>query len=440
MEAELTFHKELFSKLKFNFLEQTTKEQFLTRALAQPPQWCCPQEIAETERTIKDLKTHLKAYKKETEGARENLSALVDQVSNEHQQLLGGRDQANNLLQRIEPLNNEIAEILRSFDPEQKTLSELIAMNQELLEPVQSLQSRLEALESELTASQAAKLAAETELAHLLTAAQGFQVKVSEAKSAVHLRDPNLDGHLVWCQAWTAKLMDLEGIVSFDAVDTNKLEIVYDLSPTSENFGGNNARNGKYVLEMEINTVESIAGPKQVVDAKVLNVKCDIQDLVAMANRNQNYLYLNNGNVNNGEMKRINTASVPIADTIALIAQETRTRLDCLMRRRLEKEELESMGDLHMCWDDDAGLVEIGVVVAVQLQEGEGGASQQEERIVQVKIDGDYPRHWSCLEVICVEPEGVEGLSVYGIQKLIETQRIQTITGLIRALCPSLSL
>ncbi|KAI9332353.1 hypothetical protein BDR26DRAFT_869352 [Obelidium mucronatum] len=414
MEAELKFHKELFSKLKFNFLEQTTKEMFLKRVLAQPPEWSSPQEIADTEKRIRDLKSHLKKYKKETETVRDSLSSLVDQVSDEYETLLRGRNRAFDLHQRIDPLNNEIAQMLCSFDPEQKTLPELIAINEELRERVQPLASELKTIESQLTASQAAKTQASAELAHFSAIAESLGVKVAEAKSLVHLRDPNLDGHLVWCQNWDSRLMQLEGIESFEAVDTNKLIINYNLA-----LCRGDTTDMKYTLEIEI------GGGEQTVDAKILNVKCDIQDIVKMANRNM-YQLQNVGGYLADNRRAVARSSNNIGEVISMIAKEVRTRLSCLADRASEKKKLESIGDLHICWDDEAGLIEIGVV------------SNGQDTIIHVKIDGDYPRHWSCIEVIGVEPELEASCDASSIQNIIEENRINTITKLIHNVYPSI--
>ena len=43
--AELKFHKELFSKLKFNYVEQESQEKFLKRVLEIPPLYVSAEEV-----------------------------------------------------------------------------------------------------------------------------------------------------------------------------------------------------------------------------------------------------------------------------------------------------------------------------------------------------------------------------------------------------------
>ncbi|KAJ3084846.1 hypothetical protein HDU99_001922 [Rhizoclosmatium hyalinum] len=409
MEAELKFHKELFSKLKFNFLEQTTKEMFLKRVLAVPTTWTSPQEIAETDQRIKNMKIHLKAFKRETEAAHETLSSLVDQVCNEHEELLKGRNRAAELLEKMGPLNAEIAEILSNFDPEKKTLSELMEMNEQLREPVQTLQTRLETLETQLSSTLSANETHLHDIAQLESAYTDLSTKIAEAKQAVQLRDPRLDGHLVWCQSWTAKLMELSGIVRVEAVNID--ELVVEFSPNLVSGSGIAA-----VLDMQIREVVEGAN-KMMVEAKLANVKLDISDIVQMANNNHMSHY-----AGSKSSSQRSTATTSPMHVISLIVQETRTRLTTYFLRLKEKEQLETKEPcLHICWDIEAGLVEVGI---------------SSGQIVQVKLDMDYPKHYSCMQVVSVEGcDGQEvGWTVEDIQNKIELERIGTITGLIEAL------
>ncbi|KAJ3122799.1 hypothetical protein HK100_011847, partial [Physocladia obscura] len=416
MESELQFHKELFSKLKFNYLEQSTKEAFLRRILAKPVEWATTDEIKTTEKVISELKSDLKAYKKKTESIRENLAQLVDEVNTggKHKNLLKNRGRADELWQRAAPLNAEIAEILQKFDPEQKTLSELLKINQEL--------SQLQELVDKQTAVDAENAAATAESAHLSTVLADLQTKVNEAKNAVHLRDPNLDGYLVWCQSWTTKLMELQGIVQIEAVSINKLKVTFAAFDDTEDGAENNNEHkdnfendiSKNVqLHFEIHTNTSVLLKKSV-DAKLINSDIDISDIVNMANTTDIQ------------------SSAGTAHIIWLIAQETRTRVWCWKFREVEKKRLEIVDGLHMCWDDEEGLVEVGVATT-QGRATDDIRGVQGEKIVQVRIDGGYPMHWSCMEIISVLPDGGDE-ELKGLQSKIESDDIKTVTDLIKML------
>ncbi len=63
LEADLSHYKELFSKLRFSYLEQVTKEKFLRAIVGDPPQIVEPAENIELETQLAAIKSVLKAQK-----------------------------------------------------------------------------------------------------------------------------------------------------------------------------------------------------------------------------------------------------------------------------------------------------------------------------------------------------------------------------------------
>ncbi|KAI9759406.1 MAG: hypothetical protein M1840_003359, partial [Geoglossum simile] len=63
LETDLTHYKELFSKLRFSYLEQVTKEKFLRAIVGDPPLIVEHQENIELERQLAGIKASLKAQK-----------------------------------------------------------------------------------------------------------------------------------------------------------------------------------------------------------------------------------------------------------------------------------------------------------------------------------------------------------------------------------------
>ena len=57
--------QELFSKLRFSYLEQVTKEKFLKAIVGEPPQIVEPQENIELETQLAEVKAVLKAQKED---------------------------------------------------------------------------------------------------------------------------------------------------------------------------------------------------------------------------------------------------------------------------------------------------------------------------------------------------------------------------------------
>lgn len=73
--------QELFSKLRFSYLEQVTKEKFLRAIVGDPPQIIEHQENVELEAQLVAVKADLKVQKEEVAGIVEELEARGRELS-----------------------------------------------------------------------------------------------------------------------------------------------------------------------------------------------------------------------------------------------------------------------------------------------------------------------------------------------------------------------
>ena len=73
LEAELTHYKDLFSKLRFSYVEQVTKERFLKSIVADPPEPVDAHENEVLERQLLQEKAALKARKEDVAVRMEQL-------------------------------------------------------------------------------------------------------------------------------------------------------------------------------------------------------------------------------------------------------------------------------------------------------------------------------------------------------------------------------
>ena len=76
LSADLAHYQELFSKLRFSYVEQVTKERFLRAITAEQPEFVDPSENAELDERLKEEKASLKERKQEV---REIVSELEEQ-------------------------------------------------------------------------------------------------------------------------------------------------------------------------------------------------------------------------------------------------------------------------------------------------------------------------------------------------------------------------
>ena len=75
IETELEHYKDLFTKLRFSYVEQVTKEKFLRAIVSDPPLLVEPQENNELEAELKEVKAALKAQKEEVTEITKQLEA-----------------------------------------------------------------------------------------------------------------------------------------------------------------------------------------------------------------------------------------------------------------------------------------------------------------------------------------------------------------------------
>ena len=76
LEQELEHYKDLFSKLRFSYVEQVTKENFLKAVVANPPELVDAQENDELQEQLALAKAALKAKKEHTNEKVKELEAL----------------------------------------------------------------------------------------------------------------------------------------------------------------------------------------------------------------------------------------------------------------------------------------------------------------------------------------------------------------------------
>lgn len=79
--SELQFHKDLFSKLKFNYIESESQDKFLKRVLEIPALFVGEEEVLSLEEKVLGQKEKLKDKKKEIQDKKKLLTDLIENVS-----------------------------------------------------------------------------------------------------------------------------------------------------------------------------------------------------------------------------------------------------------------------------------------------------------------------------------------------------------------------
>ncbi|OQD83296.1 hypothetical protein PENANT_c017G08231 [Penicillium antarcticum] len=109
LEADLTHYKELFSKLRFSYLEQVTKEKFLRAIVGDPPVIVGHNENMELETQLADVKAELKARKEDARIMIEEMEAMGRDLASRYKNVELQTTQLSTLPASIENLESTIA-------------------------------------------------------------------------------------------------------------------------------------------------------------------------------------------------------------------------------------------------------------------------------------------------------------------------------------------
>ncbi|KAL4773691.1 hypothetical protein BDW60DRAFT_20304 [Aspergillus nidulans var. acristatus] len=109
LEADLSHYKELFSKLRFSYVEQVTKEKFLRAIVGDPPLVVGHNENVELEAQLAEVKAELKARKEEVRLMVEEMGKMARDLATRYNNVQLQMTQLATLPESIENLESTIA-------------------------------------------------------------------------------------------------------------------------------------------------------------------------------------------------------------------------------------------------------------------------------------------------------------------------------------------
>ncbi|KAE9370631.1 hypothetical protein N431DRAFT_412197 [Stipitochalara longipes BDJ] len=117
LEADLAHYKELFSKLRFSYLEQVTKEKFIRAIVGDPPLVVEHQENVELEESLAVAKAALKAQKTEVAELVAELEARGRELCRKYENIQMQTTQLQELPARIDTLQSSVEELKAAQQP-----------------------------------------------------------------------------------------------------------------------------------------------------------------------------------------------------------------------------------------------------------------------------------------------------------------------------------
>ncbi|EMR09329.1 hypothetical protein PNEG_02284 [Pneumocystis murina B123] len=123
VESDLKYFKELFSKLKFSYIEQETKERYLRAILDDPILVIENKDNLELEKKNMELKSLLKNTKESLNATCQNLEQTISKVCNEYEIMIQQALEASDMLKEIEKMEAEIEELKDNEQNAEQNLS-----------------------------------------------------------------------------------------------------------------------------------------------------------------------------------------------------------------------------------------------------------------------------------------------------------------------------
>lgn len=167
LAADLTHYKDLFSKLRFSYLEQVTKEKYLRSIVGDPPLVVTHDDNLALEQSLVSMKADVKRRKDEVEQLVLEMESRAREVAARYQSVVNGAQLLETVPLEVEALRVEIEELKRvirekkgddgresnagsgdprmnlSLDETVNALEEQRARNREIDEQIEFLQRQL---------------------------------------------------------------------------------------------------------------------------------------------------------------------------------------------------------------------------------------------------------------------------------------------------------
>ncbi|KAI7784652.1 60s ribosomal protein l37 [Diaporthe eres] len=196
LEADLAHYKELFSKLRFSYVEQVTKEKFIRAIVGEPPLIVTPQENVELEKQNAAAKAQLKALKMEVADTVEELESKGRELSRKYEAVQMETARLREMPDRIAGLEERIAELREQLQSgENPSLNLPLAKTLELVAEKKLQRHELERQLEQLRAQVPRK---RKEMERLQTELQPLEVKrqnsLAAAKEARRRKEQALGG------------------------------------------------------------------------------------------------------------------------------------------------------------------------------------------------------------------------------------------------------
>ncbi len=122
LAADLQHYKDLFSKLRFSYIEQVTKEKYLRSIVGDPPVLVTPAENADLEKKLAVMKSELKAKKEECDTLVREMEAVAREVAVKYEAVNVAMGELERLPAEIKGLQQELETVKAALSEKREAL------------------------------------------------------------------------------------------------------------------------------------------------------------------------------------------------------------------------------------------------------------------------------------------------------------------------------
>ncbi|KAI8049773.1 hypothetical protein BDF22DRAFT_176056 [Syncephalis plumigaleata] len=229
VNATRNHFQELYSKLKFSFIELSSKKNFMNDISQDPP-------VMATEDMVTSLEAENKAAAIELKKAKRHIESLRDTLGNSVYNIVSARDETRQIV-------NDTLQLLtdtQAMEEELKTVEEMInnheqitgeeaerILNEQKLQ-LQNVYAETDEQQREVDDLQWELDMAQQELAQLEKEQQTTESLAVEANRIAKQSDPRVQEMHSWYQSATATLLQLVGVKQFHMDSRDTLLVHYD--------------------------------------------------------------------------------------------------------------------------------------------------------------------------------------------------------------------
>ncbi|KAI5364487.1 putative kinetochore protein Sos7 [Septoria linicola] len=192
LSTDLVHYRELFSKLRFSYVEQVTKERFLRAVVAAQPEFVSAEENAELEERLKTDKDDLKAKKEEVRGLIDELEAQARSLAQRYEHIQLRTAQLESLPSEITELESTIQRLQDAQEPKSEDAEMSLPLNP-TLDLLRQREQEAQTMDLEIARLQAALPAKKAEVQRMQDELAPIQMRkikaVEEAQEARKRRE-----------------------------------------------------------------------------------------------------------------------------------------------------------------------------------------------------------------------------------------------------------